>query len=339
MLGAKETCVICKKGYFSYIDKVTGVKKCFADKQTDTFLENCKNYWLNYPLETHSQQESSLCYECNDGYMLDPIHDRTANTYNYVCLKIEEPKMNNCRILAKFSDDCRYECGRDDPSEGEIEACLAKCHKGCGECKWGTYQLMSGNTWCTSEMPDRVYGTQKALPGKNYPDPRLILLTEAYRKIPTSMKYSKDTVSTSTTLLRSNRLLQTINGVGNVPTAQSETNYGDPIGGLISTKLLDMTLKEIPLKKLSWSRFSFFVPIDPVLKRELIINATTNSLVVNSTHNGTRTLAASCLGTTELSNPNGWYNNCTLDWNNSTESIMTYNTTSSLICQCDSFQY
>jgi hypothetical protein len=56
-------------------------------------------------------------------------------------------------------------------------------------------------------MPDRVYGTQKALPGKNYPDPRLILLTEAYRKIPISLKYSKDIISTSTTLLRNNRLL------------------------------------------------------------------------------------------------------------------------------------
>ena len=75
------------------------------------------------------------------------------------------------------------------------------------------------------------------------------------------------------------------------------------------------------------------------MKNEIIANATIYSNITNSTHNGTRELRPYCLGAHDLEPNSSWYNNCTVDWNNSTDSILKFNKTSSLICQCSAFQY
>lgn len=48
---------------------------------------------------------------------------------------------------------------------------------------------MSDNTWCSELSPDRLYGTQEDNLGSNYPDYRMAIVTETYKKIPSSFKY------------------------------------------------------------------------------------------------------------------------------------------------------
>lgn len=87
-----------------------------------------------------TSKDSENCFECANGFLLNPLQDFLTNTYKYECKANSSTKLEQCRIKSFITNDCYYNCSLNDPSDFEKIECLKFCHKGCKECKKGYYQ-------------------------------------------------------------------------------------------------------------------------------------------------------------------------------------------------------